>query len=111
MEPTDNENAIDLHVEATSRLVEALVASESRMQRRIKLLSEVVFEIDLAGTIVYLNDAWLGLSGQTAAACIGKSILDHFLDVDAELLRQEMGNANAQGSIRGARIQGMSRSM
>ena len=106
MEPTDNENAIDLHVEATSRLVEALVASESRMQRRIKLLSEVVFEIDLAGTIVYLNDAWLGLSGQTAAACIGKSILDHFLDVDAKLLRQEMGNANAQGSIRGARIHG-----
>lgn len=106
MEPTDNENAIDLHVEATSRLLEALVESESRMQRRIKLLSEVVFEIDLAGTIVYLNDAWAELIGQTAAVCIGKSIFDYFLSVDAEILRQEMGGANDQRSFRRARIYG-----
>lgn len=106
MKLTDNENAIDLHVEATSRLVEALVESESRMQRRIKLLSEVVFEVDLAGSIVYLNDAWWRLSGQTAAASVGKSIFDYFLDVDAAVLRREMGSADAQVGIRRARLIG-----
>ena len=106
MELTDNENAIDLHVEATSRLVEALFESESRMQRRIKLLLEVVFEIDPAGTIVYLNDAWAGLSGQTTAACISKSIFQYFLDADAEILRQQMGGANDQRIFRRARFYG-----
>lgn len=104
MEPTDNENAIDLHVEATSRLLEALVESEGRMQRRIKLLSEVVFEIDPTGAIVYLNDAWAGLVGQTAATCIGQSIFGYFLDDDAEVLRKEMGYANYQRNTSRARI-------
>ena len=36
----------DLHVEATYRLTEALVASENRMRRRVELLSDVVFETD-----------------------------------------------------------------
>ncbi len=104
MELTDDDSDIDLHVEATSRLVEALVAAEGRMQRRINLLSEVVFEVDASGTIVYLNDAWLLLSGQPAAACVGQSIFDYFLDVDAEVLRQEMARELAQKTVRQARL-------
>lgn len=104
MELTDDAKTIDLHVEATSRLVEALAAAESRMQRRINLLSEVVFEVDQAGTIVYLNDAWAGLSGQATAACMGQPIFDFFLAMDADLLRQEMVSADDQRTIRQARL-------
>ena len=104
MELTDDAKAIDLHVEATSRLVEALAAAESRMQRRINLLSEVVFEVDLAGTIVYLNEAWSRLSGHTTSACIGQPIFDFFMAVDADLLRQEMVGAEGQKTIRQAQL-------
>ena len=54
MTPSDPEEdpipATDLHVEATYRLTEALVASENRMRRRVDLLSEVVFETGRSGT-------------------------------------------------------------
>ena len=55
----------DLQVQATTRLIEALYESEARMRRRVNLLSEVVFELDLTGRIVFLNSAWtqsLGVS-------------------------------------------------
>ena len=67
MELTDDAKTIDLHVEATSRLVEALAAAESRMQRRINLLSEVVFEVDQAHLIGAIGDGHVvaGRSGAT----------------------------------------------
>lgn len=104
MELINDAKAIDLHVEATSRLVEALAAAESRMQRRINLLSEVVFEVDFAGTIVYLNEAWSGLSGQATTTSIGQPIFDYFLAPDADLLRQAMVSAGGQKTIRRARL-------
>ena len=57
-EPIDERSLTrDLHVEATYRLTEALVASENRMRRRIDLLSEVVFEADETGALVCALDA------------------------------------------------------
>ncbi|MBP8019385.1 MAG: PAS domain-containing protein, partial [Hylemonella sp.] len=53
----------DLQVAATHQLLEALVESEGRMRRRLELLSEVVFELDTKGQIVYLNPAWTTLTG------------------------------------------------
>jgi hypothetical protein len=58
--PPNNDDALlatDLHVQATYRLTEALVESENRMRRRIELLSEIVFETDSAGILVFLNSA------------------------------------------------------
>ena len=62
--------ATDIHVEATSRLTEALIEAENRMRRRIQILSEIVFETDASGSLVFLNDAWQRMSGvaPTAAA-------------------------------------------
>ena len=68
--------ATDLHVEATQRLIEALVESENRMRRRVELLSEAVFEVDVDGRLVFLNEAWAALTGESPAACLGRAVLD-----------------------------------
>jgi len=64
--------ATDLHVEATYRLTEALVESEARMRRRVELLTEIVFETDAAGGIVFLNGAWAQAMLQAVNDCLGR---------------------------------------
>jgi len=78
--------ATDLHVEATYRLTEALVAAEERMRRRIELLSEVVFETTSDGELVFLNSAWKALVGQEPARCLGQSLVGFFHPEDRGLV-------------------------
>jgi len=61
----------DIHVQATHRLTEVLLASENRMRRRIELLTEVVFETCAGGTITFLNRAWTKTLGYEVATCVG----------------------------------------
>jgi PAS domain S-box-containing protein len=70
--------ATDLHVEATNRLVEALVESENRMRRRLDLLADAVIETDAGGAFVFLNPAWLTLTGHCPEECIGRPAGDFF---------------------------------
>ena len=67
----------DLHIEATYRLTEALVASESRMRRRVELLSDVVFETDSEHRLVFVNRAWDRAMGTDGASAIGVLLTDH----------------------------------
>ena len=69
---TDQLLATDLHVEATSRLMEALVESENRMRRRVELLADAVIETDEAGQIVFMNPAWESLTGLASRDCLGR---------------------------------------
>lgn len=68
----------DLHVQATYRLTEALVESENRMRRRIEMLSEIVFETDPDGALVFLNNAWLKALGHPVDRCLG-NLLSRFV--------------------------------
>lgn len=68
----------DLHVEATQRLTEALVESEHRMRRRVEVLSEVVFETDGDGQLVFLNQAWRFVTGRDVATSLGHSLTSFF---------------------------------
>ena len=82
--------ATDLHVEATSRLMEALVESENRMRRRLELLADAVIETDEDGMVVFLNPAWVSLTGLPVQACLGLPLADFFppdgrLDVERVL--------------------------
>ena len=70
--------ATDLHVEATSRLMEALVESENRMRRRVELLADAVIETDSELTLVFVNTAWEALTGLTPTESIGRSAADVF---------------------------------
>ena len=64
----------DIHVQATHRLTEALLASEKRMRRRIELLTEVVFETCADGTITFLNRAWTKTLGYAVEESLGKQL-------------------------------------
>jgi PAS domain S-box-containing protein len=70
--------ATDLHVEATNRLMEALVESENRMRRRVELLSDAVIETDVDLALVFLNPAWEVLTGLPALECLGRGATDYF---------------------------------
>ena len=85
----------DLQVQATNRLMEALFESEARMRRRINLLSEVVFELDLAGQVVFLNDAWTHSLGLSAAASLGRPLAAFVLPEDCALLDATLADARA----------------
>ena len=79
--------ATDLHVEATYRLTEALVQAESQMRRRVQLLSEVVFETDIDGRFVFLNDAWREATGYEPAESLGRCLCEFVVDQDKGLCR------------------------
>ena len=74
--------ATDLHVQATYRLTEALVQSENRMRRRIERLSEIVFETDRSGALVFLNCAWAKALGHAPEQCLGHALTQFVLAED-----------------------------
>jgi PAS domain S-box-containing protein len=92
--------ATDLHVEATSRLMEALIESENRMRRRVEMLADAVLETDAGGLIVFLNSAWQGITGVDPSACKGHPVREYFpADQHAEidgLLSDRSGETRSQ---------------
>ncbi len=83
----------DLHVEATYRLTEALVDAEARMRRRVELLSEVVFETDAAGRLVFLSGASVRTLGYEPEACLGQRLQHFIVEEDWPLLERGMREA------------------
>jgi PAS domain S-box-containing protein len=91
--PSPQENpllAADLHVEATYRLTEALVQAENRMRRRIELLTEIIFETDSGGVLVFLNPAWAKVLGRPLQACLGSPVSRFVLSEDRPILESAM---------------------
>lgn len=64
----------DLHIQAAYRLTEALVTSEKVMRRRIDLISEIVFELDGSGKLLFLNQAWINLIGSPITEALGQPL-------------------------------------
>lgn len=90
--------ATDLHVEATYRLTEALVAAEKRMRRRVEMLSEAVFESDADGRIVFVNPAARDIFGRDADDCLGLSLGELLLDEDREAWMSRQTSADGGGT-------------
>ncbi|MCA3262572.1 MAG: response regulator [Telmatospirillum sp.] len=76
---TDTER-LDLQVQATNRLIEALAASEQTMRRRIELISDVVFELDQYERIVFVNRAWATVVGGTPEMALGERFADYLAE-------------------------------
>ncbi|MEI6666746.1 MAG: ATP-binding protein [Acidobacteriota bacterium] len=87
--------ATDLHVEATYRLTEALVEAENQMRRRVNLLSEVVFETDRTGALVFLNDAWTDAVGYPPAQCLGQTLCAFVIEEDRHVCREVLAGGSA----------------
>ncbi len=92
----------DLHVEATYRLTEALVESEARMRRRVELLTEIVFETDAAGGIVFLNGAWAKVMLQSVSDCLQHRLVEFVHPDDVPTVLQLFAAATA-GTVEASR--------
>ncbi len=90
----------DLQVAATTRLIEALFASENRMRLRIDLLSEIVFEIDAHGRIVFLSRAWTHLMEVAADRVLGQRLLDFVVPADRVLFEALVADAPTAPAFR-----------
>ncbi|MCT0224399.1 PAS domain-containing hybrid sensor histidine kinase/response regulator [Synechococcus sp. CS-1328] len=91
-------NSVDLHIQATYRLTEALVEAEERMRRRINMLSEVVFETDAEDNFVFLNHAWQTITGHPQKTSLNRSI-GTFIHPDDHPVWIAVVNASHQGSL------------
>jgi PAS domain S-box-containing protein len=98
--PQDDNSALtgDLHVQATYRLTEALVEAENQMQRRINLLSEIVFETDNDGRIVFLNNAWEKAIGPAVTNSLGHYLREYVFEEDWPLCEQAFNAASPVGT-------------
>ncbi|MFZ2277298.1 MAG: ATP-binding protein [Prosthecobacter sp.] len=92
----------DIHVEATYRLTEALIESEQRMRRRVECLSEIVFETDGDGRLVFMNKAWTDTLGYSVAASTGTLLRDYVVVDDQPLLTKIIEGGVASGPARPA---------
>ncbi|MEY4174074.1 MAG: hypothetical protein RI900_1239 [Actinomycetota bacterium] len=92
--------ATDLHVEATNRLIEALVDAEKRMRRRIELLSDAVFETDSAGAMVFVSSAWAQITGHGVDASRGRHLVDLVVPEDHDAVRASLAPARHAFRIR-----------
>lgn len=72
----------DIQISAANRLLEALQNSENQMRRRINLLVEIVFELNLNGEIVFSNVAWQKVLGYKAVTGTKLSNYIHPFDLD-----------------------------
>lgn len=94
--PGDNEQALlknDIHIQATYRLTEALVASEKKMRRRIELLSEIVFETDWEGRLTFLNQVWYAALGWELNGSLGSLLASFAISEDQPILQRALGFA------------------
>jgi PAS domain S-box-containing protein len=99
-EPLDRTLLADLQVQATHRLMEALVESESQMRRRVQMLSDVVIEIDADGRCLFLNDAWHRAVGEWPADCIGRRLEEFLHPDDRSILAAALESADRPSSTR-----------
>lgn len=93
--PGDNEQSLlknDIHIQATYRLTEALVASEKKMRRRIELLSEIVFETDSDGRLTFLNPAWTTALSYELGGSLGSLLASFAVEDDQPLLHRALRN-------------------
>ena len=86
----ENSSLTDIQVAATSRLLEALQESESRMRRRINLLVEILFELNDDGEIVFSNAAWEKVLGYKLVN--GTKLSNYIYPSDLDVFRNTLSN-------------------
>jgi len=96
--------ATDLHVEATSRLMEALIESENRMRRRVELLADAVFETDADGLLVFLNSAWANVMGLPTEGCKGHPVVGYFPEDQQAAIRSVLEDRSGHPQRHVARV-------
>lgn len=79
-----------------SMLQNRLVHTESHYKSVLDAIEEVVFHVDPDGMLVYLNDAWVRLTGNNLTTSVGHRLLTYIHTEDRELAEKQL---LADGSI------------
>ncbi len=91
--------ARDAGVEATQRLIEAVVEADSRMRRRLDFVSEAIFEVDGLGALVYVNRAWTTLTGRPESGSHGRLVWDEFAEDYRGAVREVVAGSAARVTV------------
>jgi len=89
---------------------EALAASERKYHEFISLLPEIVFECDLAGNLILVNENSLQFFGYTKEDLKrGLNLFDHIVPEDRERVRQGIGRVAGGSKTTGSQYTGLLR--
>jgi PAS domain S-box-containing protein len=81
MSPLDSS---ELQLQIQHRLIHELAASEKRYRELVEHLREVIFECDSAGSLIFLNQAWVETLGHSISESLGHSIIEFIYTEDRE---------------------------
>lgn len=70
------------YIQSLEETRELLEHSETRLRKLVNSMHEILFELDAEGRIVFLNPAWITLTGFTIDDSLGKPFGDFLLDED-----------------------------
>jgi PAS domain S-box-containing protein len=90
--------------ESSPSLMEAIAESEKRMRQRVELLSEVVFETDPEGRIVFVNRAWTANFGYDGRESLGQFLEPYIQELDRPRYRAFREEAVIGAKIPAARL-------
>lgn len=82
--PTNDTNN-ELHTQIQYRLIEKLTASERRYRELVESLREIVFECDLNGCLIFLNQAWTEILGYATQDSLKCRLEEFILEADRVL--------------------------
>jgi two-component system, cell cycle sensor histidine kinase and response regulator CckA len=83
----------DVQIAANSQLLEALIESEARLRRRINLLAEIVFELDVDSRITFLSSAWGDVMGSNPERAVGCSVVSYVIEQDQSIFIEALRSA------------------
>ena len=101
--------AKDLQFEPGSPLAEALANAQKQMRRRIDMFSDIAFEADANGSLVFLNQAWMRILGYPPEASLGHRLEEYVVAEDrlpCDLPLADCGPASKRSLIRLRRTDG-----
>lgn len=80
----------ELQVQLNLKLIESLRASERKYKDLVKNLKQIVFQLDMDGCFVFLNEAWETVAGFTIDEVISHSLLEFIHESDREITKSKL---------------------
>ncbi len=75
---------MNIEIAERERLNEAVIKAEQEYRTIVNAVSDVIFETDLKGNVLFLNDAWEGVTGFSVAESLERNIFDLLAPQDQE---------------------------
>lgn len=87
----------EVGVEATHRLIEAVVDADERMRRHVDFVSDAIFETDEDGRLLFVNRAWSDLTGCSQEGSLGRHLVGRFVESDRAAVGRLVGRDRVAG--------------